>query len=206
MKTYSLKVFKVFAALVMMVAVAQAFAEPLKPARVIPVLNGVPHSKIAHRTGEEGVITYQYVRPEQGFENWQSTVVYSNYQLDDIGDDPQKVATRLVNALQQINIGAKYKLVGDKEGKVLLLDFLSWPPNRAYMEFSAYRIQGGEKGEGVYTLQFSARMPFYTEMSEEVAQQVKALRSSFLQQLSKYDMKKVIQLLREQRAAQEQSE
>jgi len=152
------------------------------------------------------VFAFQYVRESEGFTNWTKTVVYSNYQLEHIGDETQRVAARLVEGLQQLNPGAKYQLLGDDEGKVLILDFLSWPPSQQYMEFSAYRIQKGEPGEGVFTLQFSVRLPFLRDVTEEVKTKLKNLRASELQQLMKYDMNKVIQLLREQRAAQEQSE
>ena len=109
------------------------------------------------------------------------------------------MAVRLVEGLQALNPGAKYQLVGDEKGKVVLLDFLSWPPNRQYMELSVYRIQKDEAGEGVFTVQMSVRMPFYTEMTEELATKLKTLRGSLLQQTIQFDMKKVISLLKSQR-------
>ena len=180
-----------------------AFAEELKPADVVPVVNGEVYSRIARVEGEEGVTSLQYIRPNEEFKAWTNTVIYANYRIEDIGDDPQKVAVRLVEGLQALNPGAKYQLVGDEKGKVVLLDFLSWPPNRQYMELSVYRIQKDEAGEGVFTVQMSVRMPFYTEMTDELATELKTLRGSLLQQTIQFDMKKVISLLKSQRMTAE---
>ena len=178
-------------------------AEELKPADVVPVVNGEVYSRIARVEGEEGVTSLQYIRPNEDFKTWTSTVIYANYRIEEIGDDPQKVAVRLVEGLQALNPGAKYQLVGDENGKVVLLDFLSWPPNRQYMELSVYRIQKDEAGEGVFTVQMSVRMPFYTEMTDELATKLKTLRGSLLQQTIQFDMKKVISLLKSQRMTAE---
>ncbi len=178
------------------VSVSVAHADAIKPSDVVPVINGEVYSKIARVEGEEGVTSFQYVRPNEEFKGWTGTVIYANYQLDDIGDDPQNVAIRLVQGLQNLNPGAKYQLVGDESGKVVLLDFLSWPPSRNYMELSVYRIQRDKPGEGVYSLQFSTRMPFITEANEEVTNNLKVLRASLLQQAVQFDMNKVIELLK----------
>ncbi|GAA6146868.1 hypothetical protein NBRC116585_29880 [Thalassolituus maritimus] len=178
------------------VSVSVAHADAIKPSDVVPVINGEVYSKIARVEGEEGVTSFQYVRSNEEFKGWTGTVIYANYQLDDIGDDPQNVAIRLVQGLQNLNPGAKYQLVGDESGKVVLLDFLSWPPSRNYMELSVYRIQRDKPGEGVYSLQFSTRMPFITEANEEVTNNLKVLRASLLQQAVQFDMNKVIELLK----------
>lgn len=176
-----------------------ALATALSAEQVVPAIGGEAFTSIAIVTGDPEVTTIRYVRPTEDHKLWTKLVAYTNYRNDDIGDAPKVVATRLVKGLQHINPGAQYKLSGNPEGTTLMLDFLSWSRSQEYLEMNVYRIESAGPGNGVYTVQFIVRMPYFRDVTEEVTTAIQQLRAGLIQQMAKYNMKDVKQLLNDQR-------
>jgi len=174
-------------------------ANALTVNEVVPVIGGEVFDNIAIVKGDDKTTAVQYVRASENHKAWTKLVAYTNVRDEVIGDQPKEIATRYVKALQNMNPGARYQLSGNEEGTVLMLDFLAWPANEEYLEFSVYRMETGAAGDGVYTVQFTVRMPYFRDVTEEVTTAIQQLRAGLIQQMAKYNMKDVKQLLNDQR-------
>ena len=172
-----------------------ANAEGLKPNEVVPVMGGETYSKVARVDTEAGVLVYRYIRDTETFEDWTTSVTYTLYRNPSVGDRPKSVATVIVSSLQNSNPQAKYNLTGNEEGTEVILDFLTWPADKEYMEYDVYRIESGQKGEGVYVLQFSVKFPYVENMSEAQVKELVALRNGMVKQVLQYNMTSVKSML-----------
>lgn len=182
-------------ALVALMTVYFASAEGLKPNEVVPVMGGEAYSKVARVDTEAGVLVYRYIRDTETFEDWTTAVTYTLYRNPSVGDRPKSVATVIVSSLQNSNPQAKYNLTGNEEGTEVILDFLTWPADKEYMEYDVYRIESGQKGEGVYVLQFSVKFPFVENMSEAQVKELVTLRNGMIKQVLQYNMTSVKTML-----------
>ena len=181
--------------LILLGSATQVCADTVTPNEVVPVVDGKVLSRIAVIKGQEDASTIQYVAQDETFADWSRLVVYSNIRSVEVGNDPKVLGLRLIAALQQFSPGAKYKIAGTEDGNTVLLDFLSWPQSKSHLEFSVYRIEKGDEGKGVYSVQMSARLPFYTEITDEVKQTLQVTRASLMQQISSFNMVKVKELM-----------
>jgi len=182
-------------ALVALMTVYFASAEGLKPNEVVPVMGGEAYSKVARVDTEAGVLVYRYIRDTETFEDWTTAVTYTLYRNPSVGDRPKSVATVIVSSLQNSNPQAKYNLTGNEEGTEVILDFLTWPADKEYMEYDVYRIESGQKGEGVYVLQFSVKFPYVENMSEAQVKELVTLRNGMIKQVLQYNMTSVKTML-----------
>ncbi|WP_139325878.1 hypothetical protein [Thalassolituus maritimus] len=172
-----------------------ANAEGLKPNEVVPVMGGETYSKVARVDTEAGVLVYRYIRDTETFEDWTTAVTYTLYRNPSVGDRPKSVATVIVSSLQNSNPQAKYNLTGNDEGTEVVLDFLTWPADKEYMEYDVYRIESGQTGEGVYVLQFSVKFPYVENMSEAQVKELVTLRNGMVKQVLQYNMTSVKSML-----------
>jgi len=170
-------------------------AAELKPNDVVPVMDGQVLSRIAIIEGQKGMTVIQYVADNESFQKWNRLVVYSNVRSEEVGNDPKNLVLRLVAALQQRTPGAKYKVAGTEDGQTVLLDFLTWAADKSYLEFTVYRLEKGAEGKGVYSVQMTRRLPYFDEITDDVKKTMIVTRASMLEQVAKFNMPKVKELL-----------
>ena len=197
----SFNVFRVVSLLAFVVWSSVLSADTSHPGGLVPVVNEEIYPLIAQVAGQEGVLAYQYVREGEDFKNWTRSVTYSNYRLERVGDSPAELASLLVKTLDSQTPGAKYKLMSDKEGNVVLLDYLSWPAGKKFMQLNVHRIQKGEEGNGVYMLTYAVRLKYIEEANEKSAKEINLLRASLLKQAGSFNFDGMIDLLNNQHKA-----
>ena len=194
-------VFRVVSLLAFVVWSSVLSADTSHPGGLVPVVNEEIYPVIAQVAGQEGVLAYQYVREGEDFKNWTRSVTYSNYRLERVGDSPAELASLLVKTLDSQTPGAKYKLMSDKEGNVVLLDYLSWPAGKKFMQLNVHRIQKDEEGNGVYLLTYAVRLKYIEEANEKSAKEINLLRASLLKQAGSFNFDGMIDLLNNQHKA-----
>lgn len=197
----SFNVFRVVSLLAFVVWSSVLSADTSHPGGLVPVVNEEIYPVIAQVAGQEGVLAYQYVREGEDFKNWTRSVTYSNYRLERVGDSPAELASLLVKTLDSQTPGAKYKLMSDKEGNVVLLDYLSWPAGKKFMQLNVHRIQKDEEGNGVYLLTYAVRLKYIEEANEKSAKEINLLRASLLKQAGSFNFDGMIDLLNNQHKA-----
>ncbi len=173
-------------------------AEITHPGGLVPVVGEEIYPVIAQVAGQEGVLAFQYVREGEDFENWTRSVTYSNYRVENIGDSPANLASLLIKRLDSQTPGAKYKLMSDKEGNVVLLDYLSWPAGKKFMQLNVHRIQKDDEGKGVYSLSYAVRLKYIEEANEKSAKEINLLRASLLKQAGSFNFDGMVELLNHQ--------
>lgn len=194
-------VFRVISILGFLVWSSVLSAETTHPGGLVPVVNEEIYPVIAQVAGQEGVLAFQYVREGEDFKNWTRSVTYSNYRIERVGDSPASLASLLIKTLDSQTPGAKYKLMSDKEGNVVLLDYLSWPAGKKFMQLNVHRIQNGEEGAGVYLLSYAVRLKYIEEADEKSAKEINLLRASLLQQAGSFNFDGMVELLNNQHQA-----
>jgi len=70
--------------------------------------------------------------------------------------DPKTLATGLLRALKQQNPDAPSSIIQHPATGEVIVDFITWPPDRAFTEFNLFRY-GKREGGGVVAQQYALR-------------------------------------------------
>lgn len=192
-KSVVMRTFLLVASLILTV-VASAEGEKLKANEVVPVIDGEVFDRIIVIKGEtsDSSQIIKYIRSTEELKNWTKQVVYTRLNEAEI-QTAGEYAAALVNALQRVNVGAKYQASASEDGKVVLLDFIVQPRGQNFMELNLYRIEEGTKG--VYSLQMIGRLPTVENPTAENLAPLIQMRQAWMAQTAKFDMSKVKALL-----------
>ncbi len=101
----------------------------------------------------ETVKIKEFLPAGQTFDRWTRLVAINEYPNI---DDPREFAQVMLNTLKQHNPKAGAQLqANDKTGEVVL-DFVTWPEDKSYVEFDAFKFHRMEGG-GIIGEQFAQR-------------------------------------------------
>ena len=202
--TKSLKLLgsAIFACLLMLPGLSSA--EDIKPSDVIPVINKEVYSNVVVLNGLEDTEVVRYYRENEGEQAWNRMVAYQYDYSDGAEATPKKTVTDLVTTLKNSDPTFRYKLSGDPEGRVYLLDYLIYPPDRQFVQLNVLRIEEVADTDGVVIVKFSVRLPNLANLTQEQAKQIKMIRELLLVQIAQYNMPEVKKLMTSMRAAKAQ--
>ena len=122
-------------------------------------IDGEPFSKKFIGRPPIGDKLVEFVRESESFDKWTKLVGFRYQQLSRIENDPTKAEA--------------------------MIDFLTWPPDRAYMEFNVFRYAKSTDGKAVVSLQLAYR---FTDVSAEGLERFTQLRASWINQAAAFDM------------------
>ena len=128
----------------------------------------------------------EFVRETETFEKWTKLVGIRYQQLPGVGNDPKRVAQGMARIVKTTNPKANSRIITNKQTSEALIDFLTWPPNGAFLEFNVFRYVKSKDGNGVISLQFAKR--FTSNSSPEAIKQFKSLQKSWVDQAAAFDM------------------
>ena len=202
--TKSLKLLSsaIFACLLILPGLSSA--DDIKPSDVIPVINKEVYSNVVVLNGLEDTEVVRYYRENEGEQGWSRMVAYQYDYSDGSEATPKKTVTDLVASLKNSDPTFRYQLSGDPEGRVYLLDYIIYPPNRQFFQLNVLRIEEVADTDGVVIVKFSVRLPNLANLNQEQAKQIKMVRDLLLLQISQYDMPQVKKLMTSMRAAKAQ--
>ncbi len=101
----------------------------------------------------ETVKIKEFLPAGQNFDRWTKLVAINEYPNI---DDPREFAQVMLNTLKQQNPKAGAQLqANDKTGEAVL-DFVTWPEDKSYVEFDAFKFHRMEGG-GIVGEQFAQR-------------------------------------------------
>jgi len=127
----------------------------------------------------------EYVRRSESFENWTRLIGFRYQPLPQIGNDPVKFAQGMAQSVKTVNPQAQTKIIVSEDKAEAILDFLTWPPNGAFMEFNVFRYARSKDGNGIVSVQFAHR---FTDQSPQGMERFKKLRQSWIAQAAAFDM------------------
>src|SRR5690349_5663654 len=88
-------------------------------------------------TTHDGDKVMEFIRKKETIHNWTKLVAFRYQHLPAIGNDPSKAAVEMARVVKSSNPKAGYSIMRGK--KEALLDFVTWPKHRKYVEFSVVR-------------------------------------------------------------------
>lgn len=188
----------------LLLVAGHSFADEIKPTDVIPVINQEVYSNVVVLTGLKDTEVVRYYRENEGEQGWSRMVAYQ-YDYSD-GDEatPTKTVTDLVTSLKKSDPTFRYKLSGDPDGRVYVLDYIVYPPSRQFFQLNVLRVEEIDDTDGVIILKLSVRLPNPANVTQEQAKQIKMIRELSLVQIAQFDMPKVKKLMTSMRAAKAQ--
>jgi len=128
----------------------------------------------------------QFVREPETLENWTRAIGY--YRFAAMGDDPARAARELRENVRAANPDAQSRLVVDPAAVEATVDFLTWPPDGRYMEFSVFRYARSADGRALVAFQFACR---FRDATKGQAEQFGQSRLSWRNQAAAFDMARV---------------
>ncbi len=148
-------------------------------------IDGEPFSKKFIGRPPIGDKLVEFVRESESFDKWTKLVGFRYQQLSRIDNDPTKAAAILAQIVKASNPKAQSRVIVSKEKSEAMIDFLTWPPDRAYMEFNVFRYAKSTDGKAVVSLQLAYR---FTDVSAEGLERFTQLRASWINQAAAFDM------------------
>jgi hypothetical protein len=127
----------------------------------------------------------EYVRKSESFEKWTRLIGFRYQQLAVIDNDPVKVAQAMARTIKAANPQAQSKIIVSEDKAEAIIDFLTWPPDRSFMEFDIFRYARSRDGKAVVSIQFAHR---FTDQSPAGMEKFRKLRQSWIQKAATYDM------------------
>jgi hypothetical protein len=108
---------------------------------------------LAWQGGAPGEIAREYIPPAEKLESWTKLASIREYpQLD----DPRAVAANLVRALKQQNPAAQSAMIENPATGEVIVDFVTWPADRAFVEFNVFKY-ARKPGGGLVAQQYALR-------------------------------------------------
>jgi hypothetical protein len=95
----------------------------------------------------------EYLPEGQKFESW--TRLASIRELPNL-NNPRAVAENVLRALKQRNPGAQSAMIQNPKTGEVIIDFVTWPPDNAFVEFNIFKYARKEGG-GLIAQQYALR-------------------------------------------------
>lgn len=160
-------------------------AQPLAAQTNAVTFDGEPFTKQFVGAPGGGDKLVEFVREAESFERWTKLIGFRYQQLPQLNNDPAQMARAMAQLVKRVNPGAQTSVVANDQTGEAILDFLTWPPNQAFMEFNVFRFARRQDGRAVVSAQFAHR---FTDTSEPAVQRFRQLRQSWVQQAAAFDM------------------
>jgi len=101
----------------------------------------------------------EYTQGRETLENWTKLIAVRHFPNV---ADPKEMAAKLVDVLYAQNPEAKHEMVILEDGNDVLMDFITWPSNKTYLEFNVHRYRKVEGYKGLISYQFAYRFTHTT--------------------------------------------
>lgn len=121
----------------------------------------------------------EFVRADETVDNWTKLLAVRNFMKL---EDPGQSAAAVGKTLQQVQPGAKYRLLEKEDGSEAIIDFITWPADGSYLEFNIHRYLKKPGYPGLISYQFAYK---FTDTSPESQEKFQKLRAKWVDEMSK---------------------
>jgi hypothetical protein len=108
---------------------------------------------LAWQGGSAGESVREYVPAGEKLESWTKLASIREYPKL---EEPRAVAANLVRALKQQNPAAQSAMIENPATGEVIVDFVTWPADRAFVEFNIFKY-GRRPGGGLVAHQYALR-------------------------------------------------
>ena len=108
---------------------------------------------LAWQGGNPGETVREYIPVGEKLESWTRLASIREYPKL---DEPQAVAANLVRALKQQNSAAQSAMIENPATGEVIVDFVTWPADRAFVEFNIFKY-ARRPGGGLIAHQYALR-------------------------------------------------
>ena len=108
---------------------------------------------LAWQGGPPGEIVSEYIPPGEKLESWTKLASIREYPKL---DDPRAVAGNLLRALKQQNPAAQSAVIENPTTGEVIVDFVTWPADQAFVEFNIFKY-ARRPGGGLVAHQYALR-------------------------------------------------
>lgn len=108
---------------------------------------------LAWQGGSPGETVREYIPPGERLESWTKLASLREYPKL---DDPRAVVASLVRALKQQNPAAQSAMIENPATGEVIVDFVTWPADRAFVEFNIFKY-ARKPGGGLVAQQYALR-------------------------------------------------
>jgi len=122
----------------------------------------------------DGDTIKEFIPADQTLENWTQLAAVRHYA--DL-DDPKALAGAVVRKLRERNPPANFELLENESTDDIVLDFIVWPEDGAFVEFNVFLYRPAQGG-GLVMYQYALRA--YGDDSEEFIKNMQAERRAKL--------------------------
>lgn len=130
----------------------------------------------------------EFVRETESLQQWTKLIAYRYQHLPNLGNDPRKVAAGMAQIVKANNPQAQTRIGMDKSTQEAIVDFLTWPSDRRFMEFNVFRYVRSADGSAVMSLQLAYR---FNDTSPQGVERFRQVREAWLKAAIAFDMKRV---------------
>lgn len=152
------------------------------------VFDGEPFARRFATGQPNGDKLVEFVRDGESLEQWTKLIAYRYQHLPRLGNEPRQVVAGMARVVMANNPQAQSRITFDKKSNEAVIDFLTWPPDKRFLEFNVFRYARSADGSAVLSLQLAYR---FTDTSPAGAARLGALRDAWLKQAIAFDMKRV---------------
>lgn len=136
------------------VLAAATSAHALDALRGAPAISFDGKRLVQADQGKTAVETWrEFLPPGDGFQRWTVLASIREYPGH---DDPRALAGELVRALKRSTPDAPMSMIQHPQSGDVIVDFITWPADRAFVEFNLFRY-GKRPGGGVVAQQYALR-------------------------------------------------
>ena len=108
---------------------------------------------LAWQGGNPGETVREYIPVGEKLESWTKLASIREYPKL---DEPRAVAANLVRALKQQNSAAQSAMIENPATGEVIVDFVTWPADRAFVEFNIFKY-ARRPGGGLIAHQYALR-------------------------------------------------
>ena len=130
----------------------------------------------------------EFVRESESFKKWTKLIGLRHQKLPGIANDPQKAAKGMARVVKMSNPDAQSRVIANPKTSEALIDFLTWPSDRKFMEFNVFRFVRSPDGNAVVSLQIAYR---FTDTSAAGINKFREIRKSWINKAVAFDMDKI---------------
>lgn len=156
---------------------------------VATTFDGESYAKKFIANSPNGDKLLEFVRESESFDNWTKLIGYRYQQLPGLGNDPEKVAAAMAQAVKASNPQAQFQVIANKKTNEAIINFVTWSPDNKYTELNVFRYSKSVDGKALVSLQLACRLK--VDASMEGIAKLWNIRSSWTNMAAEFDMKNV---------------
>lgn len=167
-----------------------AGAPQAAPAQDSVVFDGERYARVHRERQSDGDRMVQFVREPETLENWTRSIAF--YRYTKIGNDPARAAAELRDSMKAASSGAQAHMTVHSVTRDAIVDFLTRPADRRYLEFNVMRYAKDSGGNGLVAFRFAHR---FRDTGKELSGQFNERRHSWRGQVEQFDLAKILSAL-----------